>query len=820
MNEDRIRVLQIEYNAFDASLVRNMLKSATDAEFDLYDARLLSTGLEQLEKCDIDAVLLDLSLPDCNGLDAVAAVRSQLGDKAPIIVLTTLHNQLDATTSLEFGAQDYLFKEGIDTDHLSRTIRYAIGRKQGEQLLRDHREIISASPEEDAVIMMDSQGDIIFWDDSAEKIFGYTIQDIIGKPLYSTLASAQYHTAYLKEFYELRETTSSTFVGKKLELMASRKDGTVLPIELSLSPIRGKAQWSAIGIVHGVSGLTSVIDNYTYPPVAQTDEYQYETNLPPAFSNSILDSIPDMVVTFDSDTKITYINPSFLKFIGRQFEDVVGKPLETILNESDALSSSVANEMVERARTRLRTGEAATNVELQLQNIDGTTMPCIYSASVIASSQGERLGEVVVMREITELGQRETATCAIENWDNYRNLLDYIDYGYFLFDDQDRLYYHNLEGARLTGYTKDELHGTGFSSLFPPTAIPLVTSQCKATLEREKIIPFTTQVVRKDGISVPIEITQIQRIQIEGAMHLAVLISDISERNKAQEELRRKNQEIETMSKELHEFKLNFEQKLNERTTDLVNTLRQKDEFVNQLGHDLKSPLTPIVTLLHLLKRQEQAPEQTEVIEAILANAEYMSELVTKTLQLASLNSPHTQLNIEHVNLWTNVSRTIKNKSHILSSNGIKVKNKIDKGIFVQADSLRLQELVDNILINAIKHTPAQGTITFDAKIHGDFVKVSIRDTGEGIAKEQLPSIFDEFYKVDRTKYEPNSSGLGLAICKRIIEKHGGKIWVASPGLGKGSTFFFTLILCSQNEEQGHKYSISSPLNTHDSSTG
>lgn len=800
MNGNRIKVLQIEYNAFDASLVRTMLGKATEAEFDLCDARLLSTGLEQLEKEDVDAVLLDLSLPDSNGLDAVARVHAQLGDQVPIIVLTTLNNQLDATTSLEYGAQDYLFKEGIDTDHLSRTIRYAIGCKQGKQLLRDHKEIPTSSPEQDAIIMMDSQGDVIFWNDSAEKMFGYTSQDIIGKPLYSTLALEQYRVAYLKEFDDLKEKTSPTSIGKTIALMASRKDGIELPVELSLSPIRGRAQWSAIGIVHEASGLTNVIDNYTYPPVAQTNEHDYEIDLPPAFTKSILDSIPDMIVTFDSDTKITYINHAFLKFAGMQFEDVVGKPLEIFLDESKVLASNSGTEMVERARTRLRTGEAATNIELQIQNASGKTIPCIYSASVITSPLGESLGEVVVIRDATEHGQSGMATAAREEWDNYHNILECINNGCFLVDDQEILHYYNIEGSRITGYAIDELLGMRFSSLFSPTVIPLVTSQCQAILQGEAVAPFITQLVRKDGTLIPVEITLIQKVQMEGAVNLAVLISDVTEKNQTQEELHRKRQGLETISKELDEFKLHFEQKVNERTAEMVNTLKQKDEFVNQLGHDLKSPLTPMVTLLHLIKRQEQDPEQIELIEATLANAEYMSELVTKTLQLAKLNSPHTQLNIEQVNLWTNVSRIIQNKSHTLSDNGIKVKNKIDKSILVRADSLRLQELMDNIIVNAIKHTPMQGTITLDAKIRSEFVTVSIKDTGEGMTKEQMTNIFNEFYKADRTKYEPDSAGLGLAICKRIIEKHGGKIWVTSPGLSKGSTFFFTLMLATQTE--------------------
>jgi len=112
----------------------------------------------------------------------------------------------------------------------------------------------------------------------------------------------------------------------------------------------------------------------------------------------------------------------------------------------------------------------------------------------------------------------------------------------------------------------------------------------------------------------------------------------------------------------------------------------------------------------------------------------------------------------------------------------------------VKADKLRFRELFENLASNAIKYTPKGGeTVTIDAKKEKKHVEVSVKDTGIGMNKRQIKRVFDEFYKADRSRHELESSGLGLSICKRIVEKHGGKIWVESKGLGKGSTFYFTL---------------------------
>ena len=122
------------------------------------------------------------------------------------------------------------------------------------------------------------------------------------------------------------------------------------------------------------------------------------------------------------------------------------------------------------------------------------------------------------------------------------------------------------------------------------------------------------------------------------------------------------------------------------------------------------------------------------------------------------------------------------------------IENKIDEKTIVNADKLRISEVFKNLITNAVKYTPEDGgKITIDAKKEDKFVTVSVQDTGMGMTKDQIKKVFDEFYKAKADTGDYQSSGLGLAICKRIVEKHGGKIWVESPGPKMGSTFFFTV---------------------------
>jgi signal transduction histidine kinase len=250
------------------------------------------------------------------------------------------------------------------------------------------------------------------------------------------------------------------------------------------------------------------------------------------------------------------------------------------------------------------------------------------------------------------------------------------------------------------------------------------------------------------------------------------------------------------MTKDLKESR----DKIQDYTKILEKLLEQKDEFIGQLGHDLKNPLTPLVGLLPTVINKVKDPEIKEALQIMNTNVEYMRELIFKTLQLAKLRSSDIKFDFEKLNLANEVDDIVKSQTLLLDENKIDIENKVDKEIIVEADKLRLAEVFKNLIANSAKFTPdIGGKITIHAKKEEDFVTVSFKDTGIGMTKEEQKKVFDEFYKADKFSSEMQSSGLGLAICKRIIDKHGGKIWVESPGKGMGTTFYFTLKTGAKN---------------------
>jgi signal transduction histidine kinase len=265
---------------------------------------------------------------------------------------------------------------------------------------------------------------------------------------------------------------------------------------------------------------------------------------------------------------------------------------------------------------------------------------------------------------------------------------------------------------------------------------------------------------------------------------------ELEEKTKRLEQI---NQDLTVAREQLHILNKNLEERVKERTKDVEKLLKQKDEFINQLGHDLKNPLGPLINLIPLLEEKENDSTKKEMLTVLHRNADYMKNLVVKTLELAVLNSPNTRFSIELMNLFKEVDQILENKKILFDENKIRISNKIDHKLSIKADRLRLEELLTNIFENSVKYSQDDCRITIDAEQTNDFVKISIADNGIGMTKEQIDRIFDEFYKADSARHDIQNTGLGMSICKRIVEKHGGNIWVESPGPGKGTTVFFTL---------------------------
>ena len=244
------RVLLIEDNPGDVRLVRVLLGGPAEARFVLESAERLTEGLGRLSEGTFDALLLDLNLPDSQGLETFLRVAAE-APQIPAVVMTGTDDVGLGVRAVQAGAQDYLVKGRVDGELLARSIRYAVERKRVEACQRDSeaqsRSITDAA--HDAIVIMDGDGTIARWNPAAERMFGYSEAEALGRDLHSLIAPERFHAPFRESFSRFQRTGDGPLVGSTVEMEARRKGGSEFPVELSLSVVKRGTEWQAIGIV-------------------------------------------------------------------------------------------------------------------------------------------------------------------------------------------------------------------------------------------------------------------------------------------------------------------------------------------------------------------------------------------------------------------------------------------------------------------------------------------------------------------------------------------------------------------------------------------
>ncbi|WP_345243507.1 two-component system histidine kinase PnpS [Pontibacillus salipaludis] len=229
--------------------------------------------------------------------------------------------------------------------------------------------------------------------------------------------------------------------------------------------------------------------------------------------------------------------------------------------------------------------------------------------------------------------------------------------------------------------------------------------------------------------------------------------------------------------------------------TELKNLEQMRKDFVANVSHELKTPITSIrgfsETLLDGAMSDEGLREQ--FITIILNESERLQSLIHDLLELSKLEKEEFTLNIEHISVPSLVKDIIPIVEQQANQKGIELEQTIDTEGYIDGDSARLKQVVINLVTNAINYTPNGGTIKLDLKDQKDFFMISVTDSGIGIPKEDVPRIFERFYRVDKARSRNSGgTGLGLAIVKHIVEAHDGNIEVESE-YQKGTAFHITL---------------------------
>jgi signal transduction histidine kinase len=220
---------------------------------------------------------------------------------------------------------------------------------------------------------------------------------------------------------------------------------------------------------------------------------------------------------------------------------------------------------------------------------------------------------------------------------------------------------------------------------------------------------------------------------------------------------------------------------------------RRKDEFLAMLGHELRNPLSAIANAVRLWRVAEDDRAATELArEVIERQTNHLSRLVDDLLDVARITEGKIDLRMQPVDVVEAINRAVEAARPFIDDrrHELEISLASDAKLFVEADPTRLEQIITNLLTNAIKYTRRSGRISIETRQEGGDAVISISDNGIGISPRMLPHIFDLFTQGDRSLDRTTGGlGIGLNLCRKLVELHGGTVTAASDGVGRGSTF-------------------------------
>lgn len=583
----------------------------------------------------------------------------------------------------------------------------------------------------DVTIGLKSDGTIFAWNNTAENIFGYPAIEAVGQNISFLFSKKNFEKE--SEFLEKVKAGNT----EHYEIPCKTKSGKKIFICFFDFPM-----FENTGSVIGIS------------KIAYDISFQKEADEKQATLAAIVDSSDDAIISKTLKGIITSWNPGATKLFGYTEEEAIGQHVSIIIPKDCLVEEDLIIENV-------RKGQKIEHFETVRMAKDGTEKFVSLTISPIKNKKGEVIGASKIVRDLSHKDGEE------EKQARLAAIVSSSDDAIISKTLKGIITSWNNSAEKMFGYTEEEAIGKHISLIIPKDRLPEETTIIDSIRRGEKIDHFETVRVAKDGterqISLTVSPIKNTRGKIIGASKIA---RDISLRLEAERQQALYTERLQELNK-------------------------YKDEFMVMASHELKTPLTVIMANLQLLQELMKNDQNAIFVEKSVKQVDKLSELIGNLLDVSKIqagklvmNRTSFDLNDLLAEVSNNLQQTTKNHSIVYNNKGIQLQ--------VNADRERIEQVVINIITNAIKYSRMPGDIVVNASKKNGNIEVKVTDKGIGIPKKDLENIFLRFFRVSGSASSFSGSGVGLYISSEIIKSHGGQIWAESK-LGKGSVFHFSL---------------------------
>ena len=603
------------------------------------------------------------------------------------------------------------------------------------------------------------------------EITGYARDELLGMSFFKLLNPVYLDIALARH----RRKINGEVISQSFELSIFRKNGEEIPIEVT----------SGYSIYSGERANVAYIIDITERKEAERTLIESEKKY-----KDLYDNAPVAYLSVNINGFITHSNKAAQDWLGYFTGELKGMYIFDIYAEE-------SRPKVKLILKRLKQMKSINNEELVYLSKDKQKVYGLLSVSPVVDSYGQIVASRSVIRDITERRKAEEALRMSHEYLN--SLTNSMGDAVFSIKMPERVIEWVNDSIRITGYEPEECIGRTTEFLYPYKKEFLgFGEKLKTAIASGKEILHTEIFLkRKSGELFPAEVTATTFKESGKVTRITSIVRDITERKRTEKQLEKYSKHLETLVKERTTQLSLANQQLERTLQHQRDMIDQRSDFTKALVHELKTPLTAIVSSSEILSSQLKDKLELKLAKNIHKGACNLDKRINELLDLAKGEVGKLEIRCKSLNTLKLIHEIVEDMTPEATMKDQSIIIDVHSSLpNVWADRERISQVLMNLISNALKFNSDKGKVIIRAKTEGTSILFEIQDEGKGITEKEQERLFQPYYRVESDRQQLSGLGLGLALSKRIVELHQGQICLKSQE-GKGSTFSFTIPLAT-----------------------